>query len=168
VAGTSSWVEPTALALILLAVVSEELHPKGTAERRQLAERMLYDRVCPGGGWNCGNPMVYGVAGEPAVGPTAWALLALQSQTQRRENQEALAWLSDAYPSIQGPGSLALAHLCLRACGRSPAALEPVLHRLYQTNRFLNSVPAAAWAALALSSPASWVSWTSREGQPDE
>ena len=29
---------------------------------------MLYDRMCPGGGWNCGNPKVYGVAGEPLVG----------------------------------------------------------------------------------------------------
>jgi len=166
--GTSSWVEPTALALILLSAVPESLHPKEAARRRQLGEGMLYDRMCPGGGWNCGNPMVYGIAGEPAVGPTAWALLALQSHAQREENQQALAWLSRAYPDIQGPGSLALAHLCLRAYRLSPPPLEPVLHRLHQSNRFLHNVEVAAWVTLALSPIASWPGWVSPEGRASE
>lgn len=112
--------------------------------------------------------MVYGVAGEPAVVPTVWALLALQSRSERGENRESLSWLSQAYPRLQGPASLALAHLCLRVYGRPPAPLEPDLHRLYQSNQLLHSVQAVAWATLALSPLQGWLSWVSREGQVDE
>jgi len=59
--------------------------------------------------------MVYGVALMPRVGPTAWALLALLDQCDRPENRKSLDWLAAAFPKIQGPGSLALAHLCLQA-----------------------------------------------------
>jgi hypothetical protein len=112
--------------------------------------------------------MVYGVAGEPAVVPTVWALLALESRPERDENRQSLSWLSQAYPRIQGPASLALAYLCLRAYGRSPAPLEPDLHRLHQSNQFLQSLQAVAWATLALCPLPGWLSWASREGQVDE
>src|ERR1700734_598111 len=48
---TSSWVEPTSFALILLAKFPAEALPKDMERRRDLARRMLYDRMCPGGGW---------------------------------------------------------------------------------------------------------------------
>jgi len=63
--GTASWVEPTAHALLFLRSLPEEMHSSQGKKRRQLAERMLYDRMCPRGGWNSGNPLVYGVAGVP-------------------------------------------------------------------------------------------------------
>ena len=94
--GTSSWVEPTAYALILLRNLFPNSAPPSLARRQQLAEAMLYDRMCPGGGWNSGNPFVYGVAGEPLVGPTVWALLALQHRRDRAENQKSLEWLERA------------------------------------------------------------------------
>ena len=54
---------------------------------------MLYDRMCPGGGWNCGNPMVYGVPGEALIVPTVWALLALRDEPKKTEflNESRLA-----------------------------------------------------------------------------
>ncbi len=41
---------------------------------------MLLDRVCPGGGWNAGNGVVYGVALAPHPDDTAIALLARMGQ----------------------------------------------------------------------------------------
>src|SRR5262244_362234 len=90
---TSSWVEPTAFALLAFRACPPELLPAAAARRRKLAEGMLYDRMCSGGGWNCGNPQVYGIAGEPLVVPTVWALLALRNQAERSENVLSLDWL---------------------------------------------------------------------------
>jgi len=162
--GTSSWVEPTSYALIALRKIPEELHPRGVARRCRLAEAMLYDRMCPEGGWNCGNPRVYGVAGEPAVGPTAWALLALQDYPHRPENQRSLDWLERGYADILGPGSLALANLCLQTYGRSVPPLLPALERLHCRNQLLRNVSVVAWAAIALSPARATLQWTLAAG----
>jgi hypothetical protein len=147
--GTASWVEPTSHALLLLRSLPPELLAPRAAKRQRLAERMLYDRMCPGGGWNSGNPLVYGVAGVPRIGPTAWALLALIDQPERAENQMSLDWLARAYAGIRGATSLALAHRCLAAYGRQVPPLAPALGELYLQNRFFESVLAVAWIALA-------------------
>ncbi len=111
--GTASWVEPTAFALIVLGSAPAASMP-GATQRTKLAEAMLYDRMCTGGGWNSGNPMVYGVAGEPQIGTTAWALLALRRYPERAENQLSLQWLENAWPKIKSPWSLALTCLALK------------------------------------------------------
>ena len=148
--GTASWVEPTAHALVFLRSLPPEMLPPKAAKRRQLAKRMLYDRMCPGGGWNSGNPLVYGAAGVPRIGPTAWALLALQHDSARVEIQMSLQWLQGAYGGIHGAASLALAHRCLAAYGRPVSPLAPALDELYAHNRFFENVLTMAWAALAL------------------
>ena len=158
--GTSSWVEPTSYVLIALRKIPAELHPRGVAKRRRLGEAMLYDRMCPGGGWNCGNPRVYGVAGEPAVGATAWALLALQDYSEQAENQRSLDWLERSYAAIHGPGSLVLASLCLETYARSVPPLSVALERLYDANQFLQNVAVVAWAAIALSPARAALQWT--------
>ena len=155
--GTASWVEPTAYALILLRNIPDRFHPKGAVRRRQLGERMLYDRMCPGGGWNAGNPMVYGVPGEPRIGPTAWALMALVDYKERAENRASLDWLERNYENISGPASLALAHLCIRAYGRQAPPPEAKLGDLYSENHFLRNVVVAAWVCLSLGSIPSWL-----------
>jgi hypothetical protein len=149
--GTASWVEPTACSLIALRNIPRELHPPGAVERRRLGERMLYDRMCPGGGWNSGNPLVYGVPGEPRVGPTVWALLALQDYSGRAENRVSLDWLERVYANIRGPGSLALTHLCLLTYDRPSRPLEPALRQFHRNNQFFHDVLAIAWSAIALS-----------------
>jgi len=148
--GTASWVEPTAHALIFMRSLPGEMLPPEEPKRRQLAERMLFDRMCPGGGWNSGNPLVYGVAGVPRIGPTAWALLALRDHRERAEIQMSLGYLERAYATIHGAASLALAHRCLAAYGRPVAPLAPALNELYSRNRFFENVLTMAWAALAL------------------
>jgi hypothetical protein len=158
--GTSSWVEPTALALIFLHHVPPELAPPEAAERRRVGEALLYDRKCPVGGWNAGNPKVYGVSGIPQLGPTALALVALQEHAEREENRRSLDWVADHFDSIAGPTSLALAHLALEASGRPAPALEPRLELQFESQRFLESVLAFSQAAFALRSGPDVLRWT--------
>jgi hypothetical protein len=122
--------------------------------------------------------MVYAVAGMPRVGPTAWALLALLDQRHRPENRKSLDWLAAAFPEIRGPGSLALAHLCLQAHGRaavenrkskieirnskfetrnSSLDLEALLRRQQAVNQFLLNVAVVAWATISLSGVPDWL-----------
>ena len=157
--GTSSWVEPTACALILLHQLFADAFPPDAERRRKLAEAMLYDRMCPGGGWNSGNAEVYGVAGQPLVGPTAWALIALQKYRDRAENQSGIQWLLSAREQIQGPGSLALAHICFQVYGCDAPSIVPALRGAFQENKFMGNILVAASCALALDAPAGWLSW---------
>ena len=115
---TASWVEPTALALIALEQAPEGLRPGGFEKRVRMAKLMICDRMCPGGGWNCGNPMVYGVPGDPAVGQTVWALLALRSELGREEKLLSLQWLENNLQSNLGVASIALTRICLEAYGK--------------------------------------------------
>lgn len=153
--GTASWVEPTAHALLFLRAMPADSLPPQAAKRRQLAERMLYDRMCPNGGWNSGNPLVYGVAGVPRIGPTAWALLALRDHSDRAEVKMSLQWLEGAYSTIHGAASLALAHRCMATYGRPVPPLAPALGRFYGQNRFLENVVTIAWILLAWNEEAS-------------
>lgn len=160
---TSSWVEPTSFTLIALSRAPREILPNNASRRRQLAEAMLYDRMCPGGGWNCGNPMIYGVPGEPLVIPTVWGLLALRDYAQRTENVQSLDWLENNVDEIHGPGSLALARICIEAYGRKWPASAPQLSDFHRRNEFLESVPVIAWACLASGTRRHWLANVSGE-----
>lgn len=157
--GTSSWVEPTACALILLHRLFPTEIPKDAEKRRRMAEAMLYDRMCPGGGWNSGNAAVYGVAGIPLIGPTVWALIALQKYRQRAENKSSVEWLYSVRDQIQGPISMALARICYQVYGLPAPSIVPALRRAYQENQFLGNVIVAASCAVALDAPAKWLDW---------
>jgi hypothetical protein len=157
--GTASWVEPTAASLIFLHQLSPAMAPAQAGERRRMGEAMLYDRMCDGGGWNLGNPKVYGVVGIPQIGPTAWALLALQEQAGREENRQSLDWLEREYEGIGGPSSLALAHLALEAGGRATPPLEPGLMRLHAREGFLDKTVAFAQAVFALGTGPDMLRW---------
>jgi hypothetical protein len=155
--GTSSWVEPTSFALIALEHAMPDSLPSESGRRRELAEALLYDRMCPGGGWNCGNPLVYGVPGEPLVVPTVWALIALRRHPMRSENAMSLDWLEGAVAGVNSAGSLALAKICLETHGRSWTRSAPCFAALYEKNGFLESVQVAAWVCLALGERTGWL-----------
>ena len=119
---------------------------------------MLYDRMCPGGGWNCGNPMVYGVPGEPQVTSTVWALLALRENPERPEVQQSLAWLEGFANSIKSPASLALRAIALRAYGKvDSTGIATALETMYESNEISWNVPEVAWSILALSGTLHWL-----------
>ncbi len=153
--GTASWVEPTAHALLLVRALPTNLLSADASNRRDLAERMLFDRMCPGGGWNSGNPLVYGAAGIPRIGPTAWALLALRQHAECLEVKESVAVLEATYATIPGPASLALANWCLTSYGRGTAPLASRLNELYSHNRFFDNMLTMAWVILAFNAEAS-------------
>jgi len=155
--GTASWVEPTSYAVILLRYVAPSLLSPAASRRLRIAESMLFDRMCPGGGWNCGNPVVYGVAGEPQVSPTVWALLALRACRDRIEVQQSLDWLRQASPAVRSPGSLALGLLSLRAYDQPRAPLLETLTAIYNGGDILWNTPEVAWAALALGACPPWL-----------
>ena len=121
---TSSWVEPTSFALMALREADPQHLPKNAAQRRALAFSLLYDRMCPGGGWNCGNPRVYGVDGDALVLPTCWALLALSDAAEKPGRPLSLSWLQNNFANIQSPGSLAVARIALRHYGIEPSSAK--------------------------------------------
>ena len=155
--GTASWVEPTSYAIIFLRSTPAELLSATANRRLRIGEAMLYDRMCPGGGWNCGNPMVYGTPGEPQVSSTVWALLALVEHPERPEVQKSLHWLEGNSKSIQSPVSLSLAVMALNAYGRPDPGLADSLRTMYEEKEILWDVPGVAWAALALCSARNWL-----------
>jgi hypothetical protein len=170
--GTSSWVEPTAFALLALERAGRKVSASLVTKRRRLAIALLYDRMCPGGGWNCGNPAVYGVPGEPLVVPTAFALLALRNESQRSEITESLKWLEAQIEKIQAPGSLAVARLCLTGYGRTSTANAPEFRSLLARTEFPNNVQVMAWICMAISTKYdghrnSTLPWLFRSPRPD-
>jgi hypothetical protein len=158
--GTASWVEPTAHALIALQAVGKALSPAEAGKRIEMGEAMLYDRMCAGGGWNSGNPMVYGASGIPRIGSTAWALLALRGRAERAENRASLDWLEGEYEGIEGAASLAVAHLCLAAYGRAQGEPSERLEAMHGKNGFLRNIGVTAWAAMALGGAGKWLGMT--------
>jgi hypothetical protein len=169
---TSSWVEPTAFALLAFAAVSARpdeaatglsgfrpLPPqlaKAISDRRPLAIGLLYDRMCPGGGWNCGNPRVYGVDGDSLILPTCWALLALGDAPDHASRALSLAWLEKSFAAIASPGSLAVAQITLESYNLPvPLARRP-LADFSAADLAEQGTHVAAWAALALDPSRIW------------
>jgi len=155
--GTASWVEPTAMALIVLRNSPAVPLPVQVQRRIQLAEAMLYDRMSPGGGWNCGNPLVYGVPGEPQACQTSWALLALRDHPDRPEVQKSLDWLEASWRRIESPGTLALAQIALDLLGRNHADVRTSLCSFYEKNEILWNIPAVSSTILAMSEKHEWL-----------
>ena len=79
--GTSSWVEPTAQAIVALRLASP--HYAGLEPRIQDAEELILSRKCRDGGWNYGSRRALGIDLPSYPETTAMALVGLQSR--RRE-----------------------------------------------------------------------------------
>jgi hypothetical protein len=117
VADTHSWVEPTAMALLSLAVEGKSEHPRVIE-----GVRLLVDRAIPGGGWNLGNPVVFKTPLRPLPGPTGLALLALSRLRGPSEiARPALSYLQKALTETRAPISLGWGLLGLRAWGAEPS-----------------------------------------------
>lgn len=179
---TSSWVEPTSFALLAFAAVSAKPSEvavsaqknegaaaagahrpqlaKQISDRRALAIALLYDRMCPGGGWNCGNPRVYGVDGESLVLPTCWALLALRDAPDHPSRALSLVWLQKSFPAIASPGSLSVAQITLEHYGVSVPASSRNLPDFSASDLTAQGTHVVAWAALALNPSRPWPSQT--------
>src|SRR5438093_3662800 len=105
--GTVSWVIPTAFSLIALKQSLPCWRPAQIATRIQLGTEMLFDRACPGGGWNAGNGIVNDAALTPHIDTTAVALLALAEERTQPAAVQALDWLPEACVECSSAYSLA-------------------------------------------------------------
>jgi hypothetical protein len=69
-----------------------------------------------------------------------------------------LDWLENILATVQGPGSLALARICLESYGRKWSIAMPSVSDFYERNEFLGSIPVVAWLCLAWGSKVNWFS----------
>lgn len=124
---TNSWVVPTASAILAIRELPCTCGLEFISFRLERGVQMLLDRVCPGGGWNAGNGVVYGVPLAPHPDDTAIALLALTSQARGPAVRKTVEWLERIAPELASPWSLAWTILGLAAHGRSVSPLVDAL-----------------------------------------
>lgn len=126
VGSTACWVEPTALAIWALAVWRH-----ANLGRVQEGRRLLLDRALATGGWNYGNPQVFGreLGFQPDL--TSLSLLALEATGGFPEHlrESALTRLGIALESGASGRSLGLGLLALEVCGRDFARFRDRLER---------------------------------------
>lgn len=141
VPGTASWVEPTSFALLSLRRV-------GRAGEARYAEgaAMLADRRCTDGGWNLGNPRVYGTDLSSDPTPTAWAAMA-RGRDAVDDRLAARLMAAMAVPSTAAQATTLLA--CV-ATGVAPGAPDALVARQEPDGAFGGRVERTALAVLAL------------------
>jgi hypothetical protein len=117
ISGTTSWVVPTAFTLIALQQASKRGFCRSAhlRERVELGTSMLLDRMCPGGGWNSGNGVAFGVPLAPHIDATSIALLALTRHEEEQGVQRSLQWLVNRLAGCPSPYSLAWGVLAIAA-----------------------------------------------------
>jgi hypothetical protein len=121
--GTCSWVVPTALSIIALKQAFVCCRPPEVSFRIRRGMEMLLDRACPGGGWNAGNGVVYGVPLAPHLDATAIALLALAGEQRNDPIASGLDWLERMVANCRAAWSLAWSILALDAYDRPVGGL---------------------------------------------
>ena len=127
--GTFSWVEPTAWCMLAVKKFARGA-PEAVA-RLDEAERVMQDRACAGGGWNYGNPEVYGKNLPAHVPPTAAGVLALQDRMDEAMVQQAIAFLGREASREGSTSALAVSWLALSSVKVSAEALvSPLVERL--------------------------------------
>jgi len=133
IGGTTSWVIPTAFSLIALREAQRRLKSgRDLTLRIRLGTAMLLDRMCPGGGWNAGNSVAFGVPYSPYVDATSIALLALRGYEDQRGVPESLSWLSRRICDCSAPYSLAWGILALSAYRDADMRIKGVLAQANQ------------------------------------
>ena len=127
--GASSWVVPTSYSLIALRQYFTCCLPEAAELRLKKGTAMLFDRGCPGGGWNAGNGVVYGVPLKPHVDVTSLTLLALLPQKDHPFVRTSLHWLQLQWEVVTSIYSLSWMAMAL-AAHQQP--VEPIMKRLIQ------------------------------------
>ena len=125
---TVSWVVPTAFSILALNQLPCSCGDlEGIPSRIDCGIQMLFDRACPGGGWNAGNGVVYGTVLAPHADDTAIALLALNDREQYPVVQSSVQYLERVARTLTAPWSLAWTILALAAHHRPIALLHSSL-----------------------------------------
>lgn len=152
--GACSWVVPTSFAVLALKKEFPSCKPRKVIRRIRIGVEMLLDRVCPTGGWNAGNGVVYETPMSPHLDATAIALIALQDEPRIETTTRSLTWLEREANDCDGAWSLAWSILALQVWGKPVESLQRRLARLSESDRFQDTATLAA-VTLALDCGAS-------------
>jgi len=144
---TVSWVVPTAYSLLALNASFKTPPPDSVRSRVRRGVEMLYDRICPQGGWNAGNGVVYRQPLASHLDTTAIALLALRSEPINEFSAASLDWLGQHAQTCCAPWSLAWGILALDAYG---CRTNQLLARLADTSDMDGIKDCATLAVTAL------------------
>jgi hypothetical protein len=146
----SSFVEPTSYALLALKRLRRRMPERAVLDRIEEGERLVYDRMCRGGGWNYGNSTVLDAELWPYADVTALALLALGDHQAREANRQSVHALRGMLEHVSSGLSLAWATLCFSAYGEDSEPWRRRLRDRYGRTRFLDEPRAIALALLAM------------------
>lgn len=125
---TFSWVEPTAWSLLALKKLTAVSNQRVKSNRVDVAERLLVDRCCAGGGWNYGNSNMLGQELRAYVPTTAIALLAMQDRPTLPEIERSVDFLERNATTERSGTALSLALMSLTTLGRPvPGGLKDAL-----------------------------------------
>lgn len=115
---TLGWVVPTSLSMLALVAAGA-----AAADQLEAGRRLLVDRACAGGGWNWGNPDLFGSSLPPTAQETALAVLALVAVRagSAPEVTAGLNWLDANGGDPVGPAAVAWSVLARSAGGRPVA-----------------------------------------------
>jgi hypothetical protein len=149
VAGTHSWLEPTAMAILAL-------RREGHAAHDRVAEglKLMADRAVPTGGWNYGNSSVFGNTLRAQPAPTGLSLLALAGLASENDVvDKASDYLLKSLPHTRAPQSLAWGIMGLLAWNRRPAEAAEWLQDAYSLQLERRQAPYLAALLLMASTP---------------
>lgn len=121
IAGTFSWVEPTAWGVLALrrakAAAAGGAAAVDVEARLSEAAKLLLNRACHAGGWNFGNADVMGQDLRPYVQASAMALLALTDRRSEPAVVRGLAFLREHWRDEPSALAWGLSLLCLDVYG---------------------------------------------------
>ncbi len=146
-----SWVEPTSYALIAIKKLRAHLTGSNADERIRLADAMIYDRMCNGGGWNYGNSKVLDYALWPYADITAVALIAMQDHAREQANLESLQVLTKIARETDSGLALCWTAICLNIYGRDNIDFQQQIEKRFVASAFLGETKSLALALIALS-----------------
>jgi hypothetical protein len=127
VAGTHSWIEPTAYALLALRAAGQTQHA-----RTRAGVELILDRALPAGGWNYGNRRVLEHVLRPFPATTGVALAALAGERRETRIDAAIDYLANELARIRAPLSLAWGLIGLRGWNVQPPEAQTWLSECAQ------------------------------------
>lgn len=149
---TSSWVVPTAFSLLALKQwLHSSARDSNAGFRIERGLEMLLDRVCPDGGWNAGNGVVYGGPLLPHPDVTAVALMAFCGEKPVLATDQSLDRLERMSRDSTSSWSTAWSIMALTTHKRPASTLLALLFRNLDAHA-ANDASTLASAALAIES----------------
>jgi len=144
IAGTSCWVEPTAMAVFAFDRYGR------APERMKEGVKLLLDRQLPHGGWNFGNTLVFGAELFPAEEYIGVALTGLAGHCEKADVARSLDLIEKRIVSIRSPLALSWGILGLAAWGRRPADADRWIAECLDRQQYLGAFDTTHLALLLL------------------